>query len=112
MLFSTWTVKDKDYKLRLSTGECVSLEKALGTNPINILTEVADNRAIPSLGILVKIIHHSLLQFQHGLKESDVYAILDEYFDDGHSLIDVLPIVIDVFKVSGLIPENSEELKN
>ena len=50
MLYTTFTVKDRDYKLRLNAKACVDLEKKLGTNPVNIFMAMAGNdMKLPSL---------------------------------------------------------------
>ena len=40
------------------------------------------------------------------------YEIYDAFIEEGHSMTDLIPVIIDVYKVSGLIPEEVEEGKN
>ena len=43
MLYTTFTVKENDYKCRLSAKACVDLERKMGTNPLNVFTKIAAN---------------------------------------------------------------------
>lgn len=116
MLYTTFTVKDRDYKLRLNAKACVDLEKKLGTNPLNVFTKMmgnGDNITLPPLGDIITILHASLQAYEHGMNIDKVYELYDEFIADGHNQMDMIPVVIDIFKVSGLIPEEAEaEAKN
>lgn len=113
MLFHSFTIGGKDYKGRLSAKTCVELEKKLGTNPLNVFMAIAQKGEMPNLEVLITILHASLTQFNHGIKLEDTYTIYDEFVDEGHSLMDLVPILLDIFKVSGLIPEDEgEDAKN
>lgn len=113
MLYTTLTVKDVDYKCRLSARACVDLEKKLGTNPLNIfMGMVGDTVLLPSLGTMLNILHCSLQQYEHGITLDKVYQIYDDFIAEGHTQMDFIPILIDIYKVSGLIPEEVNETKN
>ena len=113
MLYTTFTVKDRDYKLRLNAKACVDLEKKLGTNPVNIFMAMAGNDIkLPSLSDLITVLHFSLQAYEHGISADKTYEIYDAFIEEGHSMTDLIPVIIDVFKVSGLIPEEVEEGKN
>ena len=111
MLYTTFTVKDRDYKLRLNAKSCVDLEKKLGTNPLNIFIDIAGNDAmkLPSLNDLIAVLHYSLQALEHGISMDKTYEIYDAFIEEGHSMTDLIPVIIDVYKVSGLIPEEVEE---
>jgi hypothetical protein len=112
MLYTIFTVKDRDYKLRLNAKACVDLEKSLGTNPINVFIKMGagDSINLPSLGDLISILHASLQPLNHGFNLDKTYELYDEYISDGHNMTDLIPVVIDVFKVSGLLPEEVKEV--
>ena len=112
MLYYVFTVKDKDYKCRLAARNCVDLEKKLGTNPLNIFMEIAQKGQVPNLEVLIIILQASLQKFQHGISLDDTYEIYDEFVDEGHNLMDLVPILLEIFKVSGLMGEEGEEEKN
>jgi hypothetical protein len=95
--FETWTVKGIDYKLKLSTSAIIELESKLNSNLLNIL-----NDGIPSLQIMSMLIHSALKKYNHGINLNDVNDILDDYFDEGGSQIDLFQnVIIPIFNVSG-----------
>ena len=112
MLYTTINVKDKEYKLRLTARACVDLEKKLGTNPINVFMKIAESNTLPSMEDIITIFHATLQPLQHNITMNDAYDIFDEYVDDGHNLMDLVPTIIKVFQESGLIPKEGEESKN
>lgn len=101
---------NKSYKLRLNTRNTVLLEKQLGCNPLNIFGTNHDT--IPSITVMVAILHASLQQYQHGINLNDAYDIFDEYLDAGNSATDFLPVILELYKASGLIPKDAGEEKN
>lgn len=106
MLFVDFTVGNKDYKLRLSTRNTVALEKALGCNPLGIFGK---GDTIPSITDMVNVLYYSLQQLNHGITLEDAYDIFDQYLADGHSATDFVNVIIDVYKVSGLIKGGNEK---
>lgn len=116
MLYTTFTVKDRDYKLRLNARACVDLEKKLGTNPLNIFVNMFgenDRVNLPPIGDIITILHASLQAYEHGMNIDKVYELYDAFIAEGHTQLDIIPIVAEIFKVSGLIPEEAEvEAKN
>lgn len=112
MLYTTFNVKDKEYKLRLNAKACVDLEKKLGTNPINVFMKIAETNNLPQMSDIITIFHATLQPFQHTISLNDAYDIFDEYVDDGHNLMDLVPVLIEVFQESGLIPKEGDVSKN
>lgn len=112
MMYYTFTIGGKDYKGRLSAKNCVDLEKKLGTNPLNVFMDIAQKGQIPSVEVVITILHASLQQFNHGLSIDDVYGLYDAFIDEGKTLMDLIPILLEIFKVSGLIPEEDKDAKN
>lgn len=95
--FETWTVKGVDYKLKLSTEAIIELEKKLNCNLLKIL-----DGGLPSLQIMAMLIHSALKKYNHGISLSNVNDILDNYFDEGGSQIDLFQnVIIPIFNVSG-----------
>lgn len=112
MLYTIWTVKGNDYKLRLNAKACVDLEKKLGTNALNIFVGLKENE-LPSLTPMLLIIQAGMSQYQHNMNLDAVYDIYDDYVDEGHTLADLVPLILDIFKVSGFYKEQDlEEEKN
>ena len=107
--FEIWTVKGVEYKLKLSTSAIIELESKLNSNLLNIL-----NDGIPSLQIMAMLIHGALKKYNHGISLSDVNDILDDYFDEGGSQLDLLQnVVIPIFNVSGFFtPQMVEAMEH
>lgn len=112
MLYHVLTIKDKDYKCRLAAKECVELEKKLGTNPLNVLMKIAQSQEVPSVEVIITILHAALQKYQHNMTMNAVYDLYDDYTDEGHNIMDLITVIMDIMKVSGLIPEENEEVKN
>jgi hypothetical protein len=111
MNFINFEVGNNTYKLRLNTRNIVLLEKQLGCNPLNIFG--ANNDTIPTITVMVSILHASLQQYNHGITLNDAYDIFDEYLAEGHNAVDFIPVIIEVYKASGIIPkEESKDEKN
>jgi hypothetical protein len=108
-MYVDFTAGNKDYKLRLSTRNTVMLEKQLGSNPLAIF---GDGDKIPTVTEMVNILYASLLQYQHGISLNDAYDIFDEYIANGNSITDFLSIILEIYKVSGIIPADREAEKN
>lgn len=109
MMYYTFTVKDTDYKLRLNAKACIDLEKKLGQNPVQILADIGETGKVPGLENFITIMHASMAQLNHGISMDKMYEIYDEYVDEGHTMYDLVAVIMEVFKVSGLIPENPDE---
>lgn len=106
MVYVDFSAGNKDYKLRLSTRNLVALEKALGYNPIFIFGTDENNVEIPSMETIATVLHYSLQQLNHGISLDDTYNILDQYLDEeDHAVVDFPKIIIDVYRVSGLLKE-------
>ena len=105
MNYIDFTVGNKEYKLRLNTRNTVMLEKQLGCNPLNIF---GDGETIPTITVMVAILHASLQQYNHGITLNDAYDIFDEYLADGHATTDFIPVILDIYKASGIIPDDKE----
>lgn len=109
MMYVDFTAGGKDYKLRLTTRDIVSLEKQLGCNPLAIF---GNGDTLPSVTTMVQILHASLQNMQHGITIADAYSIFDDYLADGNTMTDFLPVIIEIYKVSGLIKKETESEKN
>ena len=107
MNFINFEVGENSYKLRLNTRNIVLLEKQLGCNPLNIFG--ADNETIPTITTMVAILHASLQQYNHGITLNDAYDIFDEYLANGHATTDFIPVILEVYKCSGIIPKDAKE---
>ena len=109
MMYFDFEAGGKAYKLRLSTRNTVALEKRLGCNPLAIF---GDGETIPTVTVLVNVLWASLQQYHHGISVNDAYDIFDDYLADGNSMTDFVPVILEVYQVSGLIPKEVETEKN
>lgn len=109
MNYIDFEVGNKTYKLRLGTRNVVQLEKQLGCSPLAIF---GDGDTIPTTTVMVYILHASMQQYNHGITLNDAYDIFDDYIADGHSSVDFIQVIIELYKASGIIPKDNTEGKN
>ena len=103
MNYIDFTAGNKDYKLRLNTRNTVMLERQLGCNPLSIF---GDGDTIPTITVMVAILHASMQQYNHGISLNDAYDIFDAWLDEGNSTTDFIPIILEIYKASGIIPKD------
>ena len=108
-MFVDFNAGGKEYKLRLNTRNTITLEKQLGCNPLAIF---GDGETMPQITTLVQVLYCSLLQLNHGVTLENAYDIFDDYLNDGHTATEFLSVVINIFKVSGLIKADKVNEKN
>ena len=103
MLYYDFEAGNKAYKLRINTRNTVMLEKLLGCNPLGIF---GNGDTLPKITDMVSILFASLQQYHHGITMDDAYNIFDDYVADGNSATDFINVILDVYKVSGIIKES------
>ena len=108
MIYKEFNTTNKEFKLALNTSAICQLEKKIGCNPIAIF---GDGETIPTVTVMVAVLHASLQKYQHGINEAEAYKIFDEWLEAGNTITDFVPVIIDVYKVSGLL-KGEEEAKN
>lgn len=106
MMYVDFEAGNKTYKLRLNTRNIVSLEKQLGCNPVSIFGR---GDTIPTISVMVAVLHAALQQYEHGITLEGAYDIFDEYLAAGNSMTDFIPVIVEVYKVSGLIKAETTE---
>lgn len=112
MLYKEFTIKDKEYKAVLNAAASVMAEEKLGENPLNVIAQVADSNQLPELKKLLIILHASLQKYHHGISLNDTYDLYDEFIEDGHELAELIPIIIDIFEISGYFKKPDKEKKS
>lgn len=105
MMYVDFAANGKEYKLRLNTRQTIVLEKQLGCNPLTIF---GNGDTIPTVTTMVSILHCALQQYQHNITLDKTQDIFDEWLEDGNTATDFLPVIIDIYKVSGLM-KNDEK---
>ena len=106
MMYMDFSAGNKSYKLRLNTRNVITLEKQLGCNPLAIF---GDGDKLPTITEMVTILYCSLIQYNHGISLNDAYDIFDNYLADGNSATDFIQVILDIYKVSGLIKGEDEK---
>lgn len=107
MMYYEFSAGSKEYKLRLNTRNVVELEKKLGCNPIMIFGKDADR--IPTVSEMVIILHASLQALEHNINLDKAYEIFDAYLEDGHTSVDFIKVIMEIYKSSGLVPNDTDE---
>lgn len=101
MIYTTLTIGEKEYKLRMSSAKVVEVEKTIGKNPLDILIG-AQRGQLPLMGDTIAIFWGALTYYQHGIKREAVYDIYDEYIAEGHTYTDfILNVLVDIFVTAG-----------
>ena len=109
MVYYDFTAGDKTYKLRISTRNTVALEKQLGCNPLAIF---GNGDSLPTITEMVSILNVALQQLNHGITMNDAFDIFDAWLDDGHTATEFIPVIIEIYRVSGLIGKETGDEKN
>jgi hypothetical protein len=105
-MYYDFNAGSKEYKLRLNTRNVVELEKKLGCNPIMVFGMEGDK--IPTVSTMVVILHASLQTYNHGVSMNDAYDIFDAYIEDGHTSVDFIKVIMEIYKASGIVPNEVE----
>lgn len=105
MMYVDFNAGDKSYKLRLNTRNMMALEKQIGMSPLAIF----DGETLPTITTMVSILWASLQQLNHGISMNDAYDIFDDYLADGHDVMEFYMLIIEIYKVSGLMRDESSK---
>lgn len=108
-MYYGFEVNEKTYNLRLNTKGVIELEKKIGCNPLAIF---GDGSTIPTVSVMVAILHAALQQYNHGITANDACDIFDEYLASGKTMTDFIPVILEIYKVSGLVGNQEGEEKN
>ena len=105
MMYVDFEAGNKAYKLRLNTRNVIALEKKLGCNPISIFD---NGDTLPTVTTMVDIFHAALQQYHHGISVNDAFDIFDAWLEEGHATTDFVNIILEIYKVSGIVPDIAE----
>lgn len=108
-MYIDFTAGGKEYKLRMNIRNTVALEKLLGCNPLMIF---GTGDRIPTITEMINVLHFSLQQYQHGITLNDTQDIFEAWLEDGNTPTDFIQVIIDIYKVSGIIANDKAEEKN
>ena len=102
MMYVDFNAGGKDYQLRLNTRNIIALEKQIGMSPLAVF----DGETFPTVSTMVSILWASLQQLNHGISMNDAYDIFDDYLNDGHDVMEFYLIMLEIYKVSGLMRDD------
>lgn len=106
-MYTEFTAGDHTYKLRLTTQGVVSLEKTLGYNPLQMFMGI-DEDVLPKFGDMITVLHQMLQAYEHGITMNDAYEIFDKFVADGHTMWDIIPVLLEVFQEAGFLPKEED----
>ena len=104
MVYLDFTAGNSVYKLRLNTRASVALEKAIGCNPLAIF---GDGNTIPTVSTMVHVLHAALQPLEHNITLEKAFDIFDSYIEDGNTPLDFIKVIIELYKVSGIMKEET-----
>lgn len=110
MKFISFKVGKKIYRLRFGAQQVVEVEKNLGGKNVLDLFMKLNGDNMPTLKECLVVLHGSMQKLNHDVTMKKVYDIYDKYVDEGKTYIDLIPVLMDVMKISGFFKEN--ELSN
>lgn len=99
-MYVDFSVAGDEYKLRLPMRSIVALERQMGRNPIMLF---ANDKELPKVTDLALILHASMQDMHHGMTLDKVYDVMEAYMAEGNTPTDLIPTIVEVFKVSGLL---------
>lgn len=112
--FALWTVGNKDYRLKLRTGEVCKLEQKFNKNLLLFIT----GDGLPPLSVMLTVIQAGMVAFHHGITFRKVQDIYDEYVEEGGDQTKLLSeVLMPLMGVSGFFTNTqmdilTEEMKD
>lgn len=101
MQYAVLTVGGKEYKLRATAASIVELEKRLGgKNPLDVLMAI-EHGQLPPVSSVLYILHAAMQKFNSKTDLQRVMQIYDEYVEAGNTYMDIIRVLMEVFRVSG-----------
>lgn len=95
------------YQLRLNTRNVVALERLLGCNPVMAI--FGNGEQLPTVTSMVQVLHMALQERHHGTSLDKTYDIFDAYLADGHTPMDFVSVIMEIYKAAGLLQGGGEE---
>lgn len=106
MMYYDFEVGDKVYQLRLTTRSIVRLEEKIGCNPLAIFGK---GDTVPTVSVMVSVLWAALQSTTKGITEAEAYNIFDSWIEEGHTIADFIYVILEIYKVSGLIKDEEEK---
>ena len=103
--FTTLTVGDKEYKLRLTASAIMSIEKKLDKPLFTALENIQEDM----VGTVIGILWGALQPLNSNMSTEKVYELFDDYIDEGNSIEDLMQVIDELFKSSGFFKKGQED---
>ena len=127
-LYKILTVRETEYKLKLTTSATICIEEKLGCNILDPILEMSssapvDNKGninmkkvnkipIPSLKYLVTVLWGALQKYHHGMTFDKTCNLVDEYIESGKTQMDLFEFIMDLLTESGILGTPEEKTEN
>lgn len=98
------TVNGEEYKLRLTAGAIMQIEKKLGKPIFKVLEDIRENM----IESMTTIIWAAIQPFNAGFSQEKAFEFFDKYIDDGHSIEDLMLEINSLFETSGFFRSGQE----
>lgn len=105
-MYTTFTAKGTQYKLRFTVNSMCEIERVAG-KPMSKLMGDGENIGVKELRLLF---WGGLLPLNHGITEAKAGEIMDNYTSEGKTFADLSNLITDAMKASGLIGEQQGEV--
>ena len=102
--FYTMTVNGEEYKLRLTAGAIMQIEKKLGKPIFKALETIQDNM----IETITTIIWGAMQPLNAGFTMEKATEFFDNYVDEGRSIEDLMQEVKILFETSGFFRKGQE----
>ena len=95
--FYTMTIGGEEYRMRLTAGAIMQIEKKLGKPLFKALETIQDNM----VETITTIIWGAMQPLNAGFTMEKATALFDDYIDDGRSIEELMLEINDLFEASG-----------
>ncbi|MER2110046.1 MAG: DUF6096 family protein [Desemzia incerta] len=99
----------KELVLRLDGKTIVQIENKLNKNLLGLFVDNG-KMTFPKTGEMLLILHAA--NTNHGIKESDMFDLLDIYLTDGHSTTDLMTTIQELLEESGFFGKKKTDEEN
>ena len=103
--FYTLTIGGEEYKLRLTAGAIMAIEKKLGMSIFTAFENIRDNMVETFITVLWGAMQPQNANFPFE-KAADIF---DQYIDDGNSVDDLMQEINALFEASGFFKKGQDE---
>jgi hypothetical protein len=68
-----------------------------------------DGSSIPTVSMMVAILHAALQPMHHGFSEDDAAQLFDDWISDGHIYTDFIEVIYEIYIASGIVKKENEK---